>query len=176
MVTYEGMFLTRAQEAAEGSWEDLKGYLTQTIENRGCQVKSMEKWDDRSLSYPIEKEKRAAYILVHFDAPGDSITPLRRDFALSERVMRVLITVDEDEGRPDPLSLLTSYTPSKDREGDKKPETKPSGEEKTEAKAEGKPAETEQPAEAETPAEEPKPAESTEASGESGEGETGSPS
>jgi ribosomal protein S6 len=48
-------------------------------------------WDERRLAYPIEKQRRAAYILCYFRAEGSAISGIERDTQLSEHLLRVLV-------------------------------------------------------------------------------------
>lgn len=135
MTTYEAMIITSTNEGGGAAWESLKEYITATIEARGGQVSTIEKWDERSLAYPINKEKRGVYTLVHFEAGGTTVQQVRRDFTLSERVLRVMLTVDEDEGRPDPMELLEGRK-DEDKKDEKKDDSSSDSAEKPAEKAE----------------------------------------
>ena len=81
---------------AERDWSAVAQEIESTVTKHGGKVVDLRKWDDRRLAYEIGRMKRALYVLVHFEAPPLSIEALRRDFALSERIARNLITLDED--------------------------------------------------------------------------------
>jgi len=90
---YEGMFLLKTGDIAGGSHLDLvKGI----IEKREGVVKEIRKWDERKLAYEIDRNRRGLYILAYFEAPQDSIPQIKRDCALSENVLRLLILRADD--------------------------------------------------------------------------------
>ncbi len=97
---YEGMFLVSTGEANR-DWDDLLAHIHGLLERHGAKVLHTMKWDERRLAYEVEKQSRGVYILVHFEAAGDAIQLIQRDCQLSRRILRLLITVDED-GVPEP--------------------------------------------------------------------------
>jgi len=92
---YEAMFVVDSA-LAEREWDAVQQEIGATIAKHGGKLADLRKWDDRRLAYEIRRMKRALYILVHFEAPSGAIETMRRDLALSERIVRNLITVDED--------------------------------------------------------------------------------
>ncbi len=87
---YEGMFLLDNQVVRE-SWETAKTDVTGTLAKYGGEVITARRWDERRLSYPIEGRLRATYLLTYYRIPSESIQAMRRDFDLSERVLRYLM-------------------------------------------------------------------------------------
>lgn len=92
MRTYEGMFLLDPTQAAQ-EWEKMKNVITGMIEKRGGTIVSAKKWGERKLAYEIKGHKRGTYVLIYFQMTPQTITTLRRDFLLSETVLRSLILV-----------------------------------------------------------------------------------
>jgi ribosomal protein S6 len=89
--TYEGMFLLDNDVVREG-WGQAKALVTSTIEKHGGKVLAARRWDERRLAYPIARKQRATYLLAYCEIDGAKLAPMRRDFDLSERVLRYLIT------------------------------------------------------------------------------------
>lgn len=90
---YEAMFVLSQAVAA-----DLNGavsHIRQIIEKAGGTILAMRKWDERRLAYEIDKQKRAYYLLVFFQAPGPRVTEIERSCNLSEQIMRTLILTAE---------------------------------------------------------------------------------
>ena len=87
---YEGMFLLDNQVVRE-DWKKAKALVTDVLEKHGGQVKCARRWDERKLAYPIRNRHRATYLLAYYEIGGDAVPNLRRDFDLSERVLRYLI-------------------------------------------------------------------------------------
>jgi small subunit ribosomal protein S6 len=92
MRTYEGMFLLNPTQVTQ-EWDKMKNVITGMVEKRGGTIVSAKKWGERKLAYEIKGHKRGTYALVYFQMPPQSIVTLRRDFLLSESVLRSLILV-----------------------------------------------------------------------------------
>jgi ribosomal protein S6 len=88
--TYEAMFL--ANQGAAAAFGDLLEHINELFARANAEVIAMKKWDERRLSYEIDKQKRGVYILAYFTCPTDMVAHLERDVVISEKLMRVLIT------------------------------------------------------------------------------------
>lgn len=95
MKLYEAMILVDSA-IAERDYDGCVSEIDSTIKKYGGNVVDLRKWDDRRLIYEITRVKRALYILLHFECPTSAIESIRRDFVLSERILRHLITIDID--------------------------------------------------------------------------------
>ncbi len=89
--TYEGMFLLD-NELVRENWKEAKGLVTATLEKHGGKVVAARRWDERRLAYPIRGKHRATYLLAYCEIEGANLVAMRREFDLSERVLRYLIT------------------------------------------------------------------------------------
>lgn len=87
---YESMFLLDNAVVREG-WNKAKAVVTDTLEKHGAKVKTIRRWDERKLAYTIRGKNRGTYALCHFEMGNEHIAPMRREFDLSERVLRYLI-------------------------------------------------------------------------------------
>jgi len=166
---YEGMFLLDNQVVRE-SWDDAKTTVTGTLAKYGAEVITSRRWDERRLAYPIECRLRATYLLTYYTIDGDAIPAMRRDFDLSERVLRYLmLSVDavpegeQELSEAENASDFSVPSPPADDAPDPEPEPepKPEAESKPEAEAEGE-AGTEAPTEGDAPAAEASDAPGTE--------------
>jgi ribosomal protein S6 len=81
---------------AERDWAGVQSEIEGIIKRHGGSVKDFRKWDDRRLVYEIKRTRRGTYALVHFEAPAGSMQDMRRDFNLSEKILRQLVVVDLD--------------------------------------------------------------------------------
>ena len=88
--TYEGMFLLDNQVVRE-DWNQAKGLVTGTLEKHGGKVLTARRWDERRLAYPIRGRRRATYLLTYYQLPRETFPAMRRDFDLSEGVLRYLM-------------------------------------------------------------------------------------
>jgi len=86
---YEAMFLV--EPGIANDWDAAKGMVQTTMDRANAQLLVCRLWDERRLAYPIEKQRRAAYILCYFRAEGSAISGIERDTQLSEHLLRVLV-------------------------------------------------------------------------------------
>jgi small subunit ribosomal protein S6 len=64
-------------------------------------VTKTETWGLKSLAYPIQKNRKAHFVLLHVDAPGSVVEELERQTRINEDVIRyITIKVDEHEEGP----------------------------------------------------------------------------
>lgn len=87
---YEGLFLVDSAEAAS-DWDGVISTIEKVLSRAECEVVSLEKWDERKLTYDINKKSRGTYILVYFNCDPLNISAIERDVQLSEHIMRVMI-------------------------------------------------------------------------------------
>ena len=92
MKLYEGMFLIESG-LAERDWNGVAAEFETIIKRHGGEIVDLRKWDDRRLAYEINRVRRAQYVLVHFNLPPLAMQAMRRDFVLSDKILRQLITV-----------------------------------------------------------------------------------
>ena len=76
---------------AGSDWEATVKHVEDLLKNRGAEILKSEKWEERKFAYKLKGHKRGTYFLVYFNAPTDSITLIKRDFELSDNVLRTLI-------------------------------------------------------------------------------------
>ncbi len=93
--TYECMILV-ANQVVRADWRKAKSMVGGFLTKHGASVKSLRRYEERRLSYPMKGNLRGTYYLAYVEIPGDSIPHLRREFELSEAILRNLIlAVDE---------------------------------------------------------------------------------
>jgi small subunit ribosomal protein S6 len=89
------MILVTTAEAGR-DWDGLIRHITDIITHNGGEIVDVTKWGEHKLAYEIRHQRKAVYILVHFNAPTNVVAEIRREMHLSERILRHLILVDED--------------------------------------------------------------------------------
>ena len=93
--TYECMFLID-NDAVRSGWQTAKKTVADVVTKYGGSVTTARRWDERRLAYPINRRRRATFLLSFCDLPTDSIPSIRRDLDISEVVMRhQILRVDE---------------------------------------------------------------------------------
>lgn len=95
MKLYEGMFLVSTRTAKKDETAAME-LITEQITRHGGEIVDASKWDDRKLAYPVEKQTRAVYFLVHFNAPEESVSKINFQCNLNTEILRHLILIDED--------------------------------------------------------------------------------
>jgi ribosomal protein S6 len=86
---YEGMFVF--PQARSASLAAAAQCVEEMINRSQGEIIAMSKWAERHLATPIEKNKRALFILCYFKMQGTRVVNLERDCNLSEMVRRYLI-------------------------------------------------------------------------------------
>ena len=100
MPLYEHVFLAR-QDLAQAQVDALAETATKIIEDNGGKVVKTETWGLRNIAYRIQKNRKAHYVALEFDAPAPVVAELERQTQISEDVIRyVTIRVDEHEAGP----------------------------------------------------------------------------
>ena len=100
MPLYEHIYLAR-QDASAQQVEELTTHLKGVIAGLGGTVAKTESWGVKSLSYRLQKNRKAHFTLMNIDAPPAAINEIERLERLNEDVLRYLtIRVDEHEQGP----------------------------------------------------------------------------
>ena len=100
MALYEHVFLAR-QDLAQAQVDALAENATKIIEDNGGKVVKTETWGLRNLAYRIQKNRKAHYVALDFDAPAPVVAELERQTQINEDVIRYMtIKVDEHEQGP----------------------------------------------------------------------------
>ena len=100
MALYEHVFLAR-QDLSQAQVDVLAETATKIVEDQGGKVARTETWGLKQLAYKIEKNRKAHFVLLAMDAPGDTVAELERQSSINEDIIRYLtIRVDEHEEGP----------------------------------------------------------------------------
>ncbi len=100
MALYEHVFLAR-QDLAQAQVDVLAANATSIIETNGGKVIKTETWGLRTLAYKIAKNRKAHYVMLEFEAPGNVVAELERQTQINEDVIRYMsIKVDAHEAGP----------------------------------------------------------------------------
>ena len=117
MALYEHIFLAR-QDASAQQVEDLTAQMTTIVEGAGGKVVKMENWGVRSLTYRMNKNRKAHFVLMNIDAPSAAIAEIERQERISEDVIRYLTTrVEEHEEGPSAMMRKADRDRDRDDRG-----------------------------------------------------------
>ncbi len=116
MPLYEHVYLAR-QDASAQQVEDLTNQYKGIIEGLGGKVAKTEYWGVKSLTYRMNKNRKAHFTLMNVDAPAAAIAEIERQERLNEDVLRYLtIRVDELEEGPSAM-MRKAERDDREREG-----------------------------------------------------------
>lgn len=100
MPLYEHVFLAR-QDLSQAQVDALAAAATEIVENGKGKVTKTETWGLKSLAYKIDRNRKAHFVLLNIEAPGDVVAELERQNRINEDIIRWLtVSVDEHESGP----------------------------------------------------------------------------
>ena len=117
MPLYEHVFLAR-QDASTQQIEELTTQMTGIVEQAGGKVTKTENWGVRSLTYRMNKNRKAHFVLLNIDAPSAAIAEIERQERISEDVIRYLsVRVEEHEEGPSAMMRKADRDRERDDRG-----------------------------------------------------------
>ncbi|EQB18397.1 MAG: ribosomal protein [Novosphingobium lindaniclasticum] len=119
MAQYEHVFLAR-QDLSQAQVDALAAAATEIVEANQGKVTKTETWGLKNLAYKIKRNRKAHFVMLNIEAPGDTIAELERQTQINEDVIRYLtIRVDEHEAGPSVMMRKSDRerTRRREREG-----------------------------------------------------------
>ncbi|WP_213774992.1 30S ribosomal protein S6 [Bradyrhizobium sp. dw_78] len=117
MPLYEHVFLAR-QDASTQQVEELTTQMTGIVEQLGGKVTKTENWGVRSLTYRMNKNRKAHFVFLNIDAPSAAIAEIERQERISEDVIRYLsVRVEELEEGPSAMMRKADRDRERDDRG-----------------------------------------------------------
>lgn len=121
MAHYEHVFLAR-QDLSQAQVDALAEGATKIVEEHSGSIIRTETWGLKQLAYKIEKNRKAHFVMLAIDAPGNTVAELERQASINEDIIRYLtIRVDAHEEGPSVMmrkSDRPTRAPRRDRDGD----------------------------------------------------------
>jgi small subunit ribosomal protein S6 len=115
MPLYEHVFLAR-QDASAQQVEEFTTQITGVIEGLGGKVTKTENWGVRSLTYRMNKNRKAHFMLLNIDGPAAVVAEIERQERINEDVIRYL-TVRVDELEEGPSAMMRKAERDRDERG-----------------------------------------------------------
>lgn len=115
MALYEHIFMTR-QDVSASQVEELTTTLTELLGTNGGKVTKNEYWGLKSLSYRINKNRKAHYSLLNIDAPHEAVAEMERQMRINEDILRFM-TIRVDELEEGPSVMMQKRDDRSDRGG-----------------------------------------------------------
>jgi small subunit ribosomal protein S6 len=92
--------------------------VTGIVEGLGGKITKTENWGVRSLTYRINKNRKAHFVLLNIDAPSAAIAEIERQERINEDVIRYLsVRVDEHEEGPSAMMRKADRDRERDDRG-----------------------------------------------------------
>ena len=117
MALYEHVFLAR-QDLAQAQVDALAESATKIVADHGGKVVKTETWGLRSLAYRIAKNRKAHYVMLEIEAPGDTVAELERQTSINEDVIRYM-TVRVEEHEQGPTVMMRKQERDRERRSDR---------------------------------------------------------
>ena len=117
MPLYEHVYLAR-QDLSTQQVEELTTQLTAVIDQMGGKVTKSEYWGVKSLTYRINKNRKAHMTLFNLDAPPAVINEIERQERLNEDVLRYL-TIRVEELEEGPSAMMRKSDRDREDRGDR---------------------------------------------------------
>jgi small subunit ribosomal protein S6 len=117
MPLYEHVFLAR-QDASPQQVEELTAQIKGVVEQMGGKVSKTESWGIRSLTYRMNKNRKAHFTLLNIDGPAAIVAEVERQERIHEDVIRYL-TVRVDELEDGPSAMMRKAERDRDERGER---------------------------------------------------------
>jgi small subunit ribosomal protein S6 len=117
MPLYEHVFLAR-QDASPQQVEELTAQIKGVVEQLGGKVSKTESWGIRSLTYRMNKNRKAHFTLLNIDGPAAIVAEVERQERIHEDVIRYL-TVRVDELEDGPSAMMRKAERDRDERGER---------------------------------------------------------
>ena len=116
MSLYEHVFLAR-QDLSQAQVDALAENATKIITDHKGKVIKTERWGLRTLTYKIQKNRKAHFVMLDVDASGDAIAELERQTRMNEDVIRYMtVRVEAHEDGPS-VMMRKSDRPERSERG-----------------------------------------------------------
>ena len=108
---YETLVLIHPEQGEPGA-KDLITRIRSLMENQSSTISQVLEWGLRDLAYPIEKQRRAIYVLFEYRASAEGLREIERNIQLMDPVLR-FISVRQAESAP-PATLRQHRSPEQE--------------------------------------------------------------
>ena len=86
---YEAMFILDSNRYGRDP-DGVSGQLADLIQKAGGEILVSRLWEERRLAYPIKGQRKGTYWLIYMALDGLKLAGLRRQFEITENVLRFL--------------------------------------------------------------------------------------
>ncbi len=89
MTKYELTLLLKKSEEVD--------LIKQLLTSNGVNIIKEEKWGEKTLAYPIKKNRTAFFYNFLIEIPKEKVNNLKRKLNFEEKILRYLLLVTEDK-------------------------------------------------------------------------------
>ena len=115
MPLYEHVYLARPDVSAQ-QVEDLATQFKGVVEGLGGNVTKTEYWGLKSLSFRVNKNRKAHFMLLNLDTPPAAIVEIERQERINEDILRFMtVRVEELEEGPSAMMRKVERDERRDR-------------------------------------------------------------
>ena len=86
---YEAMFILDSNRFGRDP-DGISGQLDDLIQKAGGEILVSRLWEERRLAYPIKGQRKGTYWLIYLSLEGTALAGLRRQFEITEVILRFL--------------------------------------------------------------------------------------
>lgn len=90
MRLYEATYILQPELEEENLTKAQEKY-SEMVTKAGGEILNVESWGKRKLAYEILGKNEGFYVVMRFNAPQKTADDLRRDFSISDDVMKSLV-------------------------------------------------------------------------------------
>lgn len=87
---YEGLFILDSSAYARDPG-GVSGQIDDVLTRLGAEILASRLWEERRLAYPINGHKKGTYWLTYFRMDSTKVPGIRREFEISDTVLRHLV-------------------------------------------------------------------------------------
>jgi len=117
MPLYEHVYLARPDVSAQ-QVEDLATQFKGVVEGLGGKVTKTEYWGLKSLSFRVNKNRKAHFMLLNLDTPPAAIVEIERQERINEDILRFM-TVRVEELEEGPSAMMRKADRDREERGDR---------------------------------------------------------
>ena len=117
MPLYEHVFLAR-QDLSQAQVDALAAAATEIVENNQGKVTKTETWGLKNLAYKIDRNRKAHFVMLNIEGPGELVAELERQNRINEDIIRWL-TVSVDELETGPSAMMRKNERDKKRRSER---------------------------------------------------------
>ncbi len=90
MRVYEATMILNP-EMEEEQLTQVQDKFSEIITKTGAEIVNVENWGKRRLAYEINGKTEGVYVIYRFNSDTDTANTLKRDFAISDHVIKAMI-------------------------------------------------------------------------------------